>query len=70
VDDRGRVLRSRALRLRQAGKQFILTPWVGEFKGEMEAAGFGLPTRATVAWHLPEGKFEYWKGEVFDYRTT
>lgn len=70
IDEQGRVLRSRALRLRQAGKKFIPTPWVGEFEGEQEAAGFRVPARATVTWHLPEGRFDYWKGEVFDYRVA
>ena len=64
VEGDGRVRRSEATRQRQVGKRYELTEWFGEFSGYQEMGGMRLPTRAEVAWVLPDGVQAYWRGEV------
>jgi hypothetical protein len=39
-------------------------PWEGRFFDYRELGGVRVPTRGEVSWHLPEGEFAYWRGEV------
>ncbi|MCO4747029.1 MAG: hypothetical protein KC912_19690 [Proteobacteria bacterium] len=65
VDSEGRVARVRAdARPREVNGAFVDTPWVGRFDDWKEMGGLVIPTRAEVAWELPDGLFTYWRGQV------
>lgn len=44
------------------------TPWEGVFDEYVELGGMRVPKRASVAWILPEGRYEYWRGEITSLR--
>jgi len=39
-------------------------PWGGEFRDYVVLGGVRIPVRGEVYWHLPEGRFTYWRGQV------
>lgn len=51
-------------RPRQEGTQFVERPWSGAFGDYRELGGVRVPTRAEVAWELPDGRFTYFRGLV------
>ncbi len=70
VDGEGRVLAYTARdRPRGTGKQSVETAWAGRFAEYRELGRMRVPTRAEVAWVLPDGPFTYWRGQVVDFRT-
>lgn len=42
-------------------------PWEGLFEDYGVLGGVRIPTRAKVAWLLPDGCFTYWRGEVVSF---
>jgi hypothetical protein len=46
------------------GETWVTMPWAGEFDAYQELGGMRMPTRAEVAWSLPEGRYVYWRGRV------
>lgn len=44
------------------------TPWEGRFEDYVELGGMRVPRRGSVAWILPEGRHEYWRGEILSLR--
>jgi len=71
VDAEGRVLAAGAPdRPRGLGKTFVTTPWRGTFAEYKTFDGLRVPTRAEVAWFLPEGPFTYFRGTVSDFRAA
>ena len=64
-DGGGDIVRasSEARPYRQGGA-WVPMPWAGEFAGYEELGGMRLPTRAEVAWTLPEGRYVYWRVRV------
>lgn len=68
-DDQGQIEQVRGERRRsEAGNR--LTPWVGTYSDYQSLGGVLIPTRAEVAWGLPEGPFTYWRGEVTSLEVT
>lgn len=64
-DGAGDVVRSWAdLRPRTEGKTVCRRPWGGVFADHAELGGVRIPTRAEVAWELPDGPFPYWRGTI------
>jgi hypothetical protein len=57
-------------RPRIVGKESIPTPWSGTFSEYKMFGGIFVPTRAEVAWDLPEGPFVYWRCTVTDFRAV
>ncbi len=43
--------------------------WEGRFSDYADHGALRIPTRGEVAWLLPEGPFEYWRGEVTSHTT-
>lgn len=41
-------------------------PWEGTFMDYEMLGGVRVPTRAEVAWHMPAGKFTYWRATITD----
>jgi len=39
-------------------------PWEGRFSDYRELGGVRIPTRGEVCWHMPDGPFAYWRGEI------
>ena len=60
----GLIKKASAMRPRVAGRAFVDTPWVGEFGDYIELGGIHVPGTAEVRWELPDGPFNYWRGEV------
>lgn len=55
-------------RYREVDGNYVLTPWEGRFLSFQEREGMRIPMEGEVAWHLPEGRFPYWKGKVMEVR--
>lgn len=70
VDEAGRVLGCDARRPFRVGKAFVDTPWRVTCAEERDFQGLRIPTRTGAWWHLPEGAFEYYRGEVTAWRET
>ena len=69
VDAEGRLVRCSAPnRPRMVGKTAVNTPWTGVLSDYRELDHLRVPTRAEVAWVLPEGAFAYWRAKVVDFR--
>lgn len=67
LDDSGDVVAVRAeARPRIEGKKSRKLPWGGSFLDYVEIRGVRIPKCGTVYWDLPEGRFEYWRGEIRD----
>lgn len=69
ISEEGRPLICRADRPRMVGKQALMTPWSatgGEFR---IWEGLRVPKRLEVTWHLPEGTFSYYRGEITLFHT-
>lgn len=53
---------------------YIKYPWEGRFNHYREFNGIKIPTKAEVGWHLPEGWWLFWKGQVikvnFEFECT
>ena len=64
VDGEGRVVGGSAIRPRVEGKTTIETKWSGSFGNYRRFGRARVPTSAEVAWLLPEGQFDYWRGRV------
>ena len=45
-------------------------PWEGHFSDYVEKDGMMVPARGEVGWHLPEGFWLFWKGEIQDVAYT
>lgn len=71
-DDHGDVCRTfTTTRARSDGAPVLEAegaPWEGRFFDYAERGGVRLPTRGEVAWLLPEGRFDYWQGEIVTAR--
>jgi hypothetical protein len=67
LSEEGRPLVCRANRPRLVGKQAILTPWSGTASEFREYEGLRVASRLEVAWHLPEGLFTYFHGELTSF---
>jgi hypothetical protein len=50
-------------RMMDAGEgHAVPRPWEARILSYVQQDGMTIPARATAAWHLPEGDFEYWRG--------
>jgi hypothetical protein len=62
--DDGLIRKASGIRPRLAGRTAIDTPFTGRFGDYVELGGIRVPASAEVSWELPEGPFNYWRGEV------
>ncbi|MBV1915922.1 MAG: hypothetical protein KUG72_11090 [Pseudomonadales bacterium] len=46
------------------GDKYIKYPWEGRFSDYKEFDGIKIPTRGKVGWHLPDGWWLFWKGQI------
>ena len=46
------------------GDVYIKYPWEGRFSDYQEFSDVKLPTRGEVGWHLPDGWWLFWRGEI------
>jgi hypothetical protein len=67
LSEEGRPVACRANRPRLVGKQTVLTPWSGTCQEFQEWEGLRVARRVEVRWHLPEGAFPYFRGEVTSF---
>jgi hypothetical protein len=67
ISEEGRPVTCRADRPRLVGKHSVLTPWSGACQEFQEWEGLRVARRIEVCWHLPEGTFTYFRGEVTSY---
>ena len=51
-------------RARDVGGRFEPTPWEGRFADYAERDGMRVPLTGAVAWVLPEGRRDYWRGRL------
>jgi hypothetical protein len=45
---------------------FELKPWSTPIEGYKEMNGMMIPSSGKAVWHLEDGEFPYWRGEIFD----
>ncbi|UCH63682.1 MAG: hypothetical protein JSU77_04340 [Fidelibacterota bacterium] len=45
---------------------FELKPWSTPIEGYREMNGMMIPSSGEAVWHLEDGEFPYWRGEIFD----
>jgi hypothetical protein len=64
VNDAGEMTECRADRLRMADKDFVLTHWSANCSDFCDWEGMRVPTRMQATWHLPDGPFTYFRGEI------
>ena len=57
-----------ASRPRLVGKEVVHNAWSGTFGDYRTFEGLRVPTTAEVTWHLSEGPFTYWRGQVTDFK--
>lgn len=48
------------------GDKYIKYPWEGHFSDYKEFDGIKIPTKGEVGWHLPNGWWLFWKGNIVD----
>lgn len=48
------------------GNKYVKYPWEGKFSDYKEFNGIKIPTKGEVGWHLPNGWWLFWKGEIMD----
>jgi hypothetical protein len=58
------VRASSRMRSYRKGREWVQTPWAGEFSRYEILGGMRLPSEAEVYWDLPERRFVYWRGHV------
>ncbi len=51
-------------RFRDVEGTAVPTPWAGSFGSYEEVAGMRVPREGEVAWILPEGRLDYWRGRI------
>jgi uncharacterized protein DUF6544 len=64
LDDAGLIRTASGIRPRLAGRTSVDTPFVGRFGDYVELGGIRVPASAEMSWELPEGPFNYWRGEL------
>jgi len=52
-----------AMRYRDVNGAGVLTPFEGRYHGYVRREGVMVPGSAEVAWLLPAGRFDYWRGQ-------
>lgn len=67
IDQDGRPLACRADRPRAVGKKTVLTPWSATCSEFREREGLRVASKLEVSWHLPEGPFLYFRGEITSF---
>ena len=67
IGEDGRPLACRADRPRAVGKKAVVTPWGATCSEFCESEGLRMPRRLDVSWHLPEGPFLYFRGEITSF---
>lgn len=65
-DDDGDIVRTYTL-TRSRGEDGP-APWEGICGGYRDFGGLRVPSSGEVSWHLPGGKFEYWRGDFANVR--
>ena len=48
------------------GDKYVKYPWEGRFSDYKEFDGIKIPTKGEVGWHLPDGWWLFWKGQIVD----
>ena len=48
------------------GNRYAKYPWEGRFSDYKEFNGIKIPTKGEVGWHLPDGWWMFWKGNIVD----
>lgn len=44
--------------------EYELHPWEGHFRNYEEKNGIMVPMEGEVGWHLPDGWWSFWKGNI------
>ena len=68
ISETGRLVVCRAERPRLVGKRSVPTPWSGTCTEFQEWEGMRVVRLVEACWHLPEGNFTYYRGEITSYK--
>jgi hypothetical protein len=67
VSDTGRIVSISMTRYRDVNGHGVLTPFDVRIASDYRCvAGMMVPSSAEVAWVLPEGRFDYWRGRLLE----
>lgn len=64
----GEVVRVHGQRHYDTPDGYILAPWQIIYEDYITLNGLLVPGRATAVYEKPEGRWEYWRGEILDLR--
>jgi hypothetical protein len=64
----GEIVRVEAERMRDVGGVGVPTPFVGEVHSYERIDGMMVPVAGEVAWILPEGRLDFWRGRITSAR--
>lgn len=62
--ERGEIVDVNAMRMRDVDGVGVLTPFEGRFRSYVRVAGMMVPLEGEVAWILPEGRLDFWRGRI------
>jgi hypothetical protein len=62
----GELLGMSGMRYRDVNGRGVLTPFEGRYTQFAPRDGMMMPSRAEVAWLLPQGRYTYWRGQPMD----
>jgi hypothetical protein len=65
-NEMGQVVNFETERHMEKEGEFELKPWSTPIEGYKEMNGMMIPTSGKAIWHLEDGEFPYWRGEIFD----
>lgn len=64
LDEAGDPVHMTGVRPFSTGKSFVEMPWGGDFRDYRDVSGMRVPTVGEAWWHLPGGRFVYWRARV------
>jgi hypothetical protein len=62
----GQVINFETERHMEKEGEFQLKPWSTPIEGYKEMNGMLIPSSGKAVWHLEDGEFSYWRGEIFE----
>ena len=65
-NEQGQVVNFETERYMEQDGEFVLQPWSTPIQDYREMNGMMLPVKGEAVWHLEDGEFPYFRGEIVD----
>lgn len=63
-NDDDEIVQATSERYRKTNDGYTRTRWTASYRSYQKRDGVTLPLEGSVAWQLPSGSFEYWRGRI------